>query len=386
MGWRYRLFSACGAVLVACFLGSNVHPARAADCSYDFVEGPGIGIFCGDSFVAEVPVPTPDSALNPGIVDNLLDTIDGIGDDAILADLGLSPALPASPAAASIQFTPDFAVFASGQFAHTHHDGYTVSGAGLVGPGPSFGVDDFSAAISMDFNAGHYFDFDSQYGLNLGLFAGYASTNVHLHDLLGLTGLGRGVNESGMFGGYALFRDGSSYALVAASGFLGNSDVYNGILDASGSYDTQGYAVTASIGHIFKLSEHAKFDLRGGILGVSFHGDPYDDSDGNDYGRSRLSFGAVKFEPGIYADYVLANGMVMSPYLRAELQQRFSYRNTIAFDGDTYDFDDADFSAALSSGFNLKMSKSATLSAEVRGKVSADSAMIGGKIGLKIAF
>ena len=83
MGWRYRLFSACGAVLVACFFGSEVHPARAADCSYDFVEGPGIGIFCGDSFVAEVPVPTPDSALNPGIVDNLLDTIDGIGDDFV---------------------------------------------------------------------------------------------------------------------------------------------------------------------------------------------------------------------------------------------------------------------------------------------------------------
>jgi len=380
MCWKYPLLAACGAFAIALCGEPNIASAQTAGCFGNLTEGLTVDIFCGQTFVGEVPLPIPDAAVNAGAVYNFLDTIHGISDDAIEADLGLSPA------AAVVQFTPDFAVFASGQFAHTYHDGYTVSGNGLVGPGPSFGVDDFSAAISLDFNAGHYFQFDPQYGLNLGLFAGYASTNVHLHDLFGVSGFGNGLNESGMFGGYALLRSGYNYALVAASGFLGNADVYNGILDASGGYDTRGYAVTASVGHIFTLSEHAKFDLRGGILGVSFRGDPYTDSQGFDHGEGRLSFGAVRFEPGIYADYKLANGKVISPYVRAELQERFSYRNTVVFEDDLYRFDDADFSAALSTGFNLKMSAKATLSAEVRGKLSSDSSQIGGKIGLKIAF
>ncbi|WP_292632808.1 autotransporter outer membrane beta-barrel domain-containing protein [Mesorhizobium sp.] len=69
----------------------------------------------------------------------------------------------------------------------------------------------------------------------------------------------------------------------------------------TGSYDTKGYAVTASVGHIFELGERTRFDLRGGLLGVSFRGDPYTDSGGNEFGKSRLSFGAIKFEPASMA-------------------------------------------------------------------------------------
>jgi outer membrane autotransporter protein len=189
-----------------------------------------------------------------------------------------------------------------------------------------------------------------------------------------------------MFGGYALFRQGFNYALVAASAFLGDTDVTNGVLATTGNYDTQGYAVTGSVGHIFMLSDRARFDLRGGLLGVSFHGDPYTDSGGTEFGRSRLSFGAIKFEPGVYADYQLQNGMVFSPYARAELQQRFSYENVANIQGRDIDFDDADFSAALSAGFNMKVSQAATVSGEVRGKWSSDSSTVAGKLGLKIAF
>ena len=46
----------------------------------------------------------------------------------------------------------------------------------------------------------------------------------------------------------------------------------------------------------------------------------------------------------------------------------------------------ADFSVALSSGFNLKMSALTTFSSEIRGKWSEDSSTISGKLGLKIAF
>ena len=121
-------------------------------------------------------------------------------------------------------------------------------------------------------------------------------------------------------------------------------------------------------------------------MGVTFRGDDFVDSGGFRYGSSRISFGAFKFEPGIYADYKLGNGMVLSPYARADLQQRFGYRNTANIEGVEIDFDDADFSAAVSTGFNLKMSETATMSGEVRGKFSTDSSTLGGKLGIKIAF
>jgi outer membrane autotransporter protein len=85
-------------------------------------------------------------------------------------------------------------------------------------------------------------------------------------------------------------------------------------------------------------------------------------------------------------DRPLENGMTFSPYARADLQQRFGYSNTASINGAEIDFDDADFSAALSTGFNLKMSQTATVSGEVRGKLSSDSSTIAGKLGLKVAF
>ncbi|GLS31138.1 hypothetical protein SAMN04488498_12445 [Mesorhizobium albiziae] len=322
----------------------------------------------------------PNSAVNASTVETAIDALYGVNRDAIASDLGLANGVQ------RVQLTSTFGVFASGQFAHTEHDGFTISGNGLTAPGPDFDADDFSAAISLDFNAAKHFGFDDRYGLNLGLFGGYASTDVGMGSLQGFDFIGDADNKSGMFGGYALFRQGVNYGLVSASTFIGETDVTSGVLNTTGSYDTIGYAVTGSIGHIFALSDRMRFDLRGGMLGVSFTGDDYTDSGGNQFGKSRISFGAFKFEPGIYADYAMENGMVFSPYARADLQQRFAYKNTATIDNREIDFDDADFSVALSAGFNLKMSERSTLSSELRGKFSSDSSTVGGKLGLKISF
>ncbi|MER8467640.1 autotransporter domain-containing protein, partial [Mesorhizobium sp. M1396] len=348
--------------------------------TYEVVAGPTGGLFLRATPANFGIVSAPTSATNAGTVDTAIDALYGINRDALDADLLLSPG------SGMVPISSTFGVFASGQFAHTEHDGYHISDGGLSGPGPSFDADDFSAAISVDFNAAKHFQLDNEYGLNIGLFAGYASADVNLGSFQGFDAIGNGTNKSGMFGGYALFRKNYSYALVSASGFIGGTDVANGVLDTTGSYDTQGYAVTGSVGHIFMLGDRARFDLRGGLLGVSFRGDSYTDSGGNEFGKSQLSFGAVKFEPGIYADYQLGNGMIFSPYARTEFQQRFKYKNTTAVDTREIDFDDADFSAALSTGFNLKVSQTATLSSEVRGKWSPDSSTVGGKLGLKISF
>ena len=319
------------------------------------------------------------NALDVASVDNALDTIDGVVDEAADSGLGLGKN-------GMVQLTPTFGVFASGQFAKVEHEGFEVSNEAFRAAGPSFDANDFSAAMSFDFNAAKHFGFDDKYGLNIGVFGGYASTDVTLGRFQSFARVGEGTNEAGMFGAYTLFRQGVNYGLISATAFIGQTDAVNNVLNTSGSYDTEGYAVTASAGRIFALGDRARFDLRGGILGVTFEGGDYTDSGGNVFGKSRISFGALKFEPGIYADYQMDNGMVFSPYARADIQQRFSYRNTSEIAGTEFDFDDADFSAAVSTGFNMRMSQATTLSGEVRGKFSVDSTTVAGKIGLKVGF
>lgn len=323
---------------------------------------------------------TPQNALDVSTIQTALDALDGINDDAIEYVLGLANG------AKRIQIADNFGVFASGQFAHTEHDGFEVTSGPLTADGPSFDANDFSAAISIDFDAARHFGFDKEYGLNLGLFGGYASTDVQLDSLLGFDVVGDANNKSGMFGAYGLLRREYTYALLSGIAFLGESEVSNGFLASDGDYSTEGYAITGSVGHIFALSDDVRFDARGGLLGVAFNGGDYADSNNNQFGGSQISFGAIKLEPGIYMDRPLENGMIFSPYARAELQQRFGYSNTATIDTREVSFDDADFSAALSTGFNLKMSKTATMSSEVRGKLSSDSWTVAGKIGLKVAF
>lgn len=369
-----------GSPITGNFVIVGVPGTQSALFNYQLIFGPGGGLFV---------VATPDNvgvalaaqnAVDVGATNVMIDALYGINNDAIMHDLGLAN----GAAVASLSDTLD--VFASGQFAHTEHDGFDVNFGGINGVGPSFGLDEFSAAISLDFNAAKAFDFDKQYGLNLGIFGGYASADVDIGGFQTFTSSGEAKNRSGMFGAYGLFRQNLTYALVSAIAFLGQTDITNDILGTTGDYDTEGYGVTASAGHIFVLDDKLRFDLRGGILGVTFTGGDYTDSGGNQFGESRISFGALKLEPGIYADYPLENGMTLSPYARIELQQRFGYSNKASIDGGEVNFDDADFSAAAYGGFNLKMSERSTLSSEIRGKWSADSTTIAGKLGLKVAF
>lgn len=348
--------------------------------TYEVVTGADGGLFIRASPGNFGIALAPENAVDVGTVDTAIDAVYGINNDAIAADLGLAGGTPIA------RLSDTFGVFASGQLAHVEHDGFTITNGSLVGPGPAFDADDFSAAVSLDFNAAKHFGLDDKYGLNIGVFAGYASTDIGLGAFQAFPRLGDADNRSGMFGGYGLFRQAQNYVLVSVSGFLGTTDITNDVLRTTGSYDTQGIVVTGSVGHIFNVTDRLRFDLRGGLLGVDFKGGDYVDSGGNRFGRSQISFGAFKFEPGIYADYQLDNGMVISPYARADLQQRFGYSNTAIIDTREIEFEDADFSAALSAGFNLKMTQRATMSGELRGKVSNDSSTYGGKLGLKIAF
>lgn len=78
--------------------------------------------------------------------------------------------------------------------------------------------------------------------------------------------------------------------------------------------------------------------------------------------------------------------MVFSPYLRGELQQRFSYTNEGTIDTVNYNFEDSNFSGGLAAGFNLRTSTKFTVSSEVRGKWSDDATAVSAKLGVKVSF
>ena len=319
-------------------------------------------------------------AIDSRPIENVTATVGDIINDAILTRFGLLASTGRTDAA------PNFGIYATGQLAGVKHDGFSVSGGGFSGVTPGFDATDFSLAASLELDAAQYFGFDDVYGLDVGVFGGYASTRVDMDPTSLFSEVGDGENRSGMFGSYALFRSGTTYGLVSATGFAGRTDITNDVLGSSGDYGTFGYAFTATAGHVFQINENWRFDLRGGILGASFRGDEFTDSVGNDFGSSRISFGAIKFEPGLFARYVMENNRIFSPYLRTEFQQRFDYKNTSSLDGIAFAFDDADFSASVSAGANYQFAEKWTASGEVRGKFSEDSRTFGGKIGVKVRF
>lgn len=376
------ILTANGTELGGVFTVEGISGTAASLFDYEVVAGPNGGLVLRATPIGGLIglVSSVDAAASAATLETTIQALEGINDDAIEHALGL----------AGGSGTPNnavFGVFASGQFARVEHDGFWISDGATTFAGPSFSSDDFSAAISVDFNAAKHWGFDAEYGLNLGVFAGFTSTDLTVDGYGGFASVGAAENESGMGGVYALMRRQQNYLLLSATGFWGETQIANGVLDgAQGEYATEGYAVTASAGHIFAIGEKTRFDLRGGLLGASFSGDAYTDSRGVRHGETEISFGAVKFEPGVYAEYALESGMIFSPYARADLQLRFGYENTASADTRTFEFDDEDFSAALATGFNLRMNPSTTLSGELRGKASSDSTTLAAKLGLKVAF
>ncbi len=362
----------------------SVDPASplAALFNFNVITGPDGGLYLVVSPTADAiaTLLEPRAAIDSQPIETVTNTVYDILNDAVLTQFNLLISGNRADAA------PSFGIYASGQAAYVSHDGFNISGGGFSGQGPGFSANDFSLAASMEMDVAQYYGFDQTYGLDVGVYGGYASSAVELDPTNLFDGIGSGENNSGMIGSYGLFRSGTTYGLVSATGFFGNTDITNGLLNSTGDYDTSGVAVTGSAGHVYKISDDWRFDLRGGLLGVYFEGDSFEDSQGNDFGRSTISFGAVKFEPGFFAQYQMENGRILSPYVRLDLQQRFGYENESSLEGVDFFFDDADFSAAISGGANYQISEKATFSTEVRSKYSADSTSFAGKIGIKARF
>ena len=178
-----------GGPVAGTFVAQGLPGTQASLFTYQVLAGPG-GLFIRATPANFGLALATQNAVDVSTIETALDALYGINRDAIDADLGLANG------AGKVKISPTFGVFASGQLAHTEHDGFTISGGGITGDGPGFDADDFSAAISLDFNAAKHFGFDQEYGLNLGLFAGYASTDVGLDSFLGFDAVGDANNRA----------------------------------------------------------------------------------------------------------------------------------------------------------------------------------------------
>ncbi|CAM5769257.1 hypothetical protein MAMO4S_02750 [Mesorhizobium amorphae] len=369
-----------GAPFTGNFSISGLDGTRAALFTYELITSPS-----GNLSILATPsnfqiALAPQSAIDTQTVDTALNAFSNIENDTIVSNLDLAAS------ARTFRLTPTLSVFASGQLARTKHDSLQIRSENISNLTPGYSADEFSAALTFDLNADEAFDLNKKYRTNFGLFGGYASSDI----VSGASGTfdrtGTADNNSGVFGGYGLFRQDNDYVIVSAAGFIGQTEITNDVLDTKGSYDTKGYNVTGSVGHILRLDNGIRFDLRGGISGTAFVGANYTDDGGNRFDKSRISFGSIQLEPGIYADYQLENGMVLSPFARLRLQQRFGYSNKAKIDGVEVSYDSADFTGALYGGFQLKLTERMALTSGINGKWSGDRTSIAGKLDLAIAF
>ena len=175
------------------------------------------------------------------------------------------------------------------------------------------------------------------------------------------------------------------YGVGALTGFVGDTEIDNSVLATDGLYQTTGYAVTGSAGRIFAVTERIRADIRIGGVYTKFFGDDFTDSAGNRFGSSEISFGSVRFEPGVFTSLQLGDYAV-SPYLRGQISQRIGYNNEANIQGQDFSFDDADLSFGLQLGTNVTLTEKLTLKAEVAGRTSEDSSQFTGKLGLKYKF
>ena len=191
-----------------------------------------------------------------------------------------------------------------------------------------------------------------------------------------------GENQSGMLGGYLVFGKGQNYGLASLTGFWGSTDVTNDDLELDRQLRHQRLRRHPDRRPPDPPERALHLDLRGSVGYLSFTGDAFTDSQGFQYGELEVSFGYVKFQPGINATIPVGDQMIR-PYLRAEFAERINYQNSSSFQGETFPFEDNDFSAAAMIGTDYALKDNLTLSGEVAGYTSGDFNAVTAKIGLK---
>lgn len=207
---------------------------------------------------------------------------------------------------------------------------------------------------------------------------------------------GGAENGSVFVGGTALWAMQSTYALVTAIGFWGETRIVDSIDDCGNpgcnlnryDFDTAGFIGMATAGHVFDLSSGAsapKLDLRGTVAYVRNDGDVFENvfRDEQEYSFSTWT-GTIALT--LFSNMVVGDGASLSPYVQGYVRHEWDYESKFAaqeFQGPflgVRSFEQAHTYGGVDAGLTYSI-KNAKFGGSIYGEASSDEATIGGRIG-----
>ena len=366
-------------------IGENVSPLVALA----LVQGPGGGLFLrAEEEAVLVEAPT---LVNSTATTTASDAVGDVNTETLDNEVGFSSATAAN----RVQFTPQFGIFANGQFGRVEHDGFEVSGGGQEAGTPGFTSDNFSLIVTGEADATTLVGLeDEDIGVKVSVFGGYVLSDVTLdraafgEEPTPFEGTGR--NQGGVIGASVLASrivgEGNlNYGLLSAAGFFGTTEITNADTGGEGDYGTRGVVVSGKLGRNMPLDDRFRLDLRFGASYAAFYGDGFVDSTDVEFGDTETRFGVLSFEPGISTTFLVGE-TVVSPSARMLFHHRVGYENTGAVNGTDFDFDDADFTFGGQIGANATITDRFSAGAFIEGRVSGDQRSLLAKLAVKYVF
>lgn len=294
------------------------------------------------------------------------------------------------------QITPLFGVWASGKLGRSSHDGFQATSRGAGGTTvtntAAFDTSDYSLFASAQLDLGRYLGI-ADYGLKVGMFGGWARTDVDLktNAILAAGGIfdaGDAVNDSAIFGSFALVTKGSAYAMGTIMGSSGETDVNNKAIVATSNYDTSGVIVSLVAGNVFPVKngsqevfgDNISFDAR---LGVSYQynqADSHADSQANQIGEGELEYVKGLIAGNLFTSFV-SNGVFYVPYVQVGYEYRFDDSNSVVANAVLVDFTDDEDMVFGVLGLKAQASKNLEFNVSLQGRTNEDQEAISGQLG-----
>ena len=282
-------------------------------------------------------------------------------------------------------------LFPTGRLARTTHDGYVTSLNGTPVPrSPGFKTDEASVFGTLEINMSQWTPSGANWKINI--FGGYAEIDSDFDPVNGSTRGGSfAKNESLIYGVSSILSAGSTYMVVALTGFTGDTSGQivgaTAAGDANIKYDTHGIVGAATVGHSFAIGGDWYFDPRAGFSYGRFDGDDYVANRNVAVLNTMYRAAAVNGSIGFFGKMTWGS-MAFSPYVRGGVEERVTYDNealvTTGVGRFLFGEDSTFWNASL--GFNLQATAKMSVNAELYGRWSDDVETLGGKLGAKFRF
>jgi hypothetical protein len=302
--------------------------------------------------------------------------------------------------------------FAGGGYSLRNSGVSTTDTAGLIAPGTnsaSYRENGGGGGLNGTYDASRFV------GPSQHLFLNGAFDYTNLSTNFGGVGAGSALNsENYSFRGTALYTNYSTYVALKGSYQFGNNSEFNSSNSSTGHYNSDGYDIDATLGHIFWLLNAVPqptasrmalkapprtsdgyaigLDLSGHLGYQSDVAKGFTDSSGFVFGDERVQGGETGLQAKLFAD-VRNYGVIWQPYIAGSVDWRFSYSHVANFPGqlalatgDAVTFADATTFVGGNVGLDVKMTNGWTVGANGFYEHSSDTEIVGGKAYVKIPF